>query len=47
MAISEKETCREELYVAGDVEKETELLLAEISTANITNQTPLLSIFCC
>lgn len=47
MAISEKEICRKELYAAGDLEKETELLQKEISTADITNQTPLFTIFCC
>lgn len=36
-----------EIYIAGNLEEETELLLKEAVPEDITLQTVLLTIFCC
>lgn len=36
-----------DIYIAGNLEEETELLQKEVVPADITLQTVLLTIFCC
>ncbi len=42
-----EETCTKECYGAGNLEKETELIQEEVSTVDITRQTPFLTLYCC
>lgn len=47
MMVTVKEVSAKEWYGAGDLDKETELIQEEATTEGITNQTQVLTIFCC